>query len=245
METAFTSENVWAQARNILDERALRLLAACFARALGHGGVQKMARLSGLSRRTLSTARRELAALPAKPAGRPSGVGVRRKGSGPKTDPELRAAQKAALNELIEPHVRGDPMSPLRWTTKSLRKLSEEMAAKGFAVSHETVRTLLLEEGYTMQSCKRSHEGGDEPQTSKTPHSPCSHLQRRGILPVGESAAEGRAASCHLSLFSCLSRRALRHPAASRRMGSGRDAGGMREGRKRSSSVSLDLWKDE
>ena len=163
METAFTSENVLAQARNILDERALRLLAACFARALGHGGVQKMARLSGLSRRTLSTAKRELAALPAKPAGRPSGVGVRRKGSGPKIDPELRAAQKAALNELIEPHVRGDPMSPLRWTTKSLRKLSEEMAANGFAVSHETVRTLLLEEGYTMQSCKRSHEGGDEP----------------------------------------------------------------------------------
>ena len=153
----------WNTLRQVADERAFRLSAARAASLSGYGGIKTFAAASGLSPLTISKGISELKELPSTPPGRPSGVGVRRKGSGPKIDPELRAAQKAALNELIEPHVRGDPMSPLRWTTKSLRKLSEEMEAKGFSVSHETIRTLLLEEGYTMQSCKRSHEGGDEP----------------------------------------------------------------------------------
>ena len=126
----------WKTLRQVADERAFRLAAARAASLDGHGGIQTFADASGLSRLTISKGIGELATLPDTPPRRPSGVGVRRKGSGPKIDPQVRAAQKRALNELIEPHVRGDPMSPLRWTTKSLRKLSEEMAAKGFAVSH-------------------------------------------------------------------------------------------------------------
>ena len=157
----------WATMRQILDEKAYRLATARAAELFGHGGIRLMASLGGLSELTVAKGVKELAGLPAEAAGRPSGVGVRRKGSGPKIDPELRARQKEALNGLIEPHVRGDPMSPLRWTTKSLRKLAAEMRAKGFAVSHETLRTLLKEEGYTLQSCKRSHEGGDDPDRER------------------------------------------------------------------------------
>ena len=157
----------WATMRKILDERAYRLATARAAELFGHGGIRLMASLGGLSALTVAKGVKELSELPAKEAGRPSGVGVRRKGSGPKIDPELRARQKKALNELIEPHVRGDPMSPLRWTTKSLRKLAEEMKAKGFPASHETLRTLLKEEGYTLQSCKRALEGGDNPDRDR------------------------------------------------------------------------------
>ncbi|MBQ7252220.1 MAG: hypothetical protein IJS32_06440, partial [Kiritimatiellae bacterium] len=128
--------------------------------------------------------------------------------------------------ELIEPHVRGDPMSPLRWTTKSLRKLSEEMAAKGFAVSHETVRTLLLEEGYTMQSCKRSHEGGAKPQTSKPRilHAPTSSGTASCRWENPRPKAAPHLVTCHCSLV-CPEGRCGILP---RRGGWG--AAGMREG---------------
>jgi hypothetical protein len=92
----------------------LRLLAASCTIVHGHGGTQLMAKLSGLARRTVYSAKKELATLPDRTGKHPSGVGVRKKGSGAKIDPDLRARQKKALNGLIEPHVCGDPILPLR-----------------------------------------------------------------------------------------------------------------------------------
>lgn len=163
MNLSLATPGFWATMRQILDERALRLATARAAELFGHGGIRLMASRCGLSESTVAKGKKELATLPEKAEGRPSGVGVRRKGSGPKIDPDLRARQKEVLDGLIEPHVRGDPMSPLRWTAKSLRKLSEEMKAQGVPSSHETIRTLLKEMGYTIQSCKRALEGGDDP----------------------------------------------------------------------------------
>ena len=157
------STEYWQTARATLDERALRLTAANAAKAYGHGGIQAMSRLSGLSRQAIARGMEELEKAKEVPGKRPSGKGVRRKGSGRTIDPALRERQMKILDALIEPHVRGDPMSNLRWTTKSLRRLSGEMAAQGAPASHETVRSLLKEAGYTIQSCKRSHEEGDDP----------------------------------------------------------------------------------
>src|SRR3990172_1073751 len=98
-----------------LDERARRLFAASEARQLGHGGVSLVSRACGLSRVTITNGLRELDQAP-RPAGR-----VRRAGAGRPPiaigDPDL----PEQLEALVEPLSRGDPDSPLRWTSKSTR----------------------------------------------------------------------------------------------------------------------------
>src|SRR6478672_10941035 len=96
-----------------LDERQRRLLMGAEARALGHGGIRLVARAAGVREATVSLGVSELdsGAEPLGRARRPGGGGKR----APDVDPELRPA----LLALVEPEERGDPMSPLRWTTKS------------------------------------------------------------------------------------------------------------------------------
>jgi Rhodopirellula transposase DDE domain len=76
---------------------------------------------------------------------------ARRAGGGRKRasaqDPELLAG----LLRLVEPDERGDPMSPLRWTTKSLRHLADELTRQGHPVSAPTVGRLLRENGFSLQ----------------------------------------------------------------------------------------------
>jgi hypothetical protein len=108
-----------------LNERQRRLLLGAGARALGRGGGARMARLSGMSRPTVYAGVRELDEPP-DPHGR-----IRRPGGGPKrlrdTDPDL----VEALDRLVDPDTRGDPCSPLRWTTKSTRELAEALTTPG------------------------------------------------------------------------------------------------------------------
>jgi hypothetical protein len=114
-----------------LNERQQRLALAVEARLLGHGGVRAVAQVAGVSETTVRKGVFELEAgeVPL-PPGR-----VRRAGGGRKAaaqqDPEL----VPALLALVEPDERGDPMSPLRWTTKSLRHLAEELTRQGHPVS--------------------------------------------------------------------------------------------------------------
>ncbi len=68
-----------------------------------------------------------------------------------------------ALDALVEPESRGDPMCPLRWTTKSTRKLSEELARQGFQASHTVLRHLLPEMGYSVQAPAKTVEGASHP----------------------------------------------------------------------------------
>jgi len=140
-----------------LDERARRLLAASEARALGRGGVSLVSRACGLSRVTITKGLRELAEPPL-PAGR-----VRRPGAGrPRIDvcdPEL----VERLDELVEPLSRGDPESPLRWTSKSTRTLAAELTAAGHPVSHETVAQLLRALDYSLQGTRKTVEGAQHP----------------------------------------------------------------------------------
>src|SRR4051795_200825 len=107
--------------RPFLDERARRVWAAAEAAALGRGGVTLVARATGLARSTLYEGQRELRELgPATPPARR----VRRPGGGAKRRAEKDAGLLPALEALVDPLARGDPESPLRWTTKSTRKLA-------------------------------------------------------------------------------------------------------------------------
>ena len=140
-----------------LDERQRRLVMGAEARALGHGGIKTVARAAGTSAVTVSRGVDELEAG-GKPLGR-----TRKPGGGRKpvthTDPGLGAA----LLALVEPGSRGDPQSPLRWTTKSTRRLQAELAAAGHRVSVPTVAKLLKAEGFSLQANAKTIEGAQHP----------------------------------------------------------------------------------
>jgi transposase len=142
-------ETLWPH----LDERARRLFAAGEARALGRGGVSLVSRVCGLSRVTITKGLRELDEAPL-PAGR-----VRRKGAGRRRMEEKDPELPECLDALVEPLSRGDPESPLRWTSKSTRALAEELTTTGHPVSHETVAQLLRSLDYSLQSTRKAEEG--------------------------------------------------------------------------------------
>ena len=140
-----------------LNERARRMMAATEARQIGRGGVSIVSRACGLSRVTIAKGIRELDRPPLEP-GR-----VRRAGGGrwrlEKADPDL----PDALEHLLEPLARGDPESPLRWTSKSTRALAAELTAQKHPLSHEKVAGLLHDMGYSLQSNRKTEEGSDHP----------------------------------------------------------------------------------
>jgi hypothetical protein len=136
-----------------LDERQRRLVLGAEARELGRGGVKLVAAAAGVSPDTVAKGLRELDSGAA-PTGR-----VRRPGGGRKpvtaTDPGL----VVALEALVDPATRGDPMSALRWTSKSTRTLAAELTAQGHRVSSTTVGQLLRRAGYSLQANVKVREG--------------------------------------------------------------------------------------
>ncbi|MGH3502259.1 MAG: ISAzo13 family transposase [Nocardioidaceae bacterium] len=140
----------------LLDERQRRCWLGVEARAVGRGGVSLVARATGASRSTVSAAVRELSdQAMAAPAGR-----VRRAGAGRPAVTANDPALVAALETLVDPATRGDPMSPLRWTSKSTRTLAAELAGQGHPVGERTVAKLLHGAGYSLQGARKTREGG-------------------------------------------------------------------------------------
>src|SRR5437762_8180149 len=140
-----------------LDERQRRLLMGAEARSLGHGGIRLAARAAGVREATVSLGVAELA----------SGAGrlgrARRPGGGRKRAAGLDRGLRPALLALVEPEERGDPMSPLRWTTKSTRNLAAELTRQGHKVGADTVGDLLREEGFSLQGNAKTIEGAQHP----------------------------------------------------------------------------------
>src|SRR5712692_7605383 len=140
-----------------LDERQRRLVMGAEARALGHGGIRLVARAAGVREATVSLGVGELDAG-AEPLGR-----ARRPGGGRKRAADLDPGLRPALLALVEPDERGDPMSPLRWTTKSTRNLAAELTRQGHRVGADTVGDLLREEGFSLQGNAKTIEGRRHP----------------------------------------------------------------------------------
>jgi transposase len=142
-----------------LNERQRRLLLATEARLLGHGGVRAVAGIAGVSETTVRRGVAELVAgADSLPAGR-----VRAPGGGRKRVEEHDPQVTAVLLTLVEPDERGDPQSPLRWTTKSLRHLAQELTRLGYRVSAPTVGRLLKREGFSLQVNVKTLEGVQHP----------------------------------------------------------------------------------
>ncbi len=140
-----------------LNERQRRLLAGVAARALGPGGISLVARATGVSRPTVHKALGEL-----KETG-DGGGRVRRSGGGRKRLRDLDPALMPALEALVSPDTRGDPMSPLRWTCKSTGQLARALTEAGHPVSADVVGDLLHEAGYSLQSNLKTREGLQHP----------------------------------------------------------------------------------
>jgi hypothetical protein len=135
-----------------LTERQRRLLLGAAARALGYGGVSRVARLADASRPTVRRGAAELD-QPVDPRGRI------RQHDGPKRRRDTDPGLLQALDRLVDPDTRGDPESPLRWTCKSTRELAEALTAQGHPVSDDTVGRLLREQGYRLQRTVKTLEG--------------------------------------------------------------------------------------
>lgn len=142
----------------VLTERSRRLWAATEARALGHGGIATVERATGISRSTIVRGIRELASGDTLRLER-----ARRPGGGRKRATEKDATLSKNLEALVEPTASGDPNSPLRWTSKSVRRLAEELRAMGHAVSHRLVADLLHASGYSLQANRKTREGPQHP----------------------------------------------------------------------------------
>jgi transposase len=140
-----------------LNEKQRRLILAAEARSLGHGGISRVARASGISRATIQKALQEVN-RPDTPPDR-----IRRAGGGRKKTRDRDPSLLADLEALVNPDTRGDPMSPLRWTCKSTRQLAEALNQHGHQVSEHIVRDLLHEAGYSLQANAKTLEGSRHP----------------------------------------------------------------------------------
>ena len=141
-----------------LDEKARRLTLGAVARAAGDGGIGAVARLTGASWQTVADGAAELASGQVAPSGR-----VRRPGAGRKKLAETDPGLLPALLALVEDSSRGDPESPLMWTTRSVKHLSDELTAQGHACSPQTAWRLLREQGFSTQANAKVTEGRRHP----------------------------------------------------------------------------------
>ncbi len=160
-----------------LDERMRRLWGAAQAQAIGHGGITKVQEATGMSRPCITRGMKDLATSPL------SAGAVRQPGGGRKRVTEHDPALLAALDALIDPTQRGDPMRGLRWTCKSTRKLAKELATHGHAVSHTTVAEELHLQQYSLQGNRKTQEGASHPDRNAQflyIHETASAVQQRG-----------------------------------------------------------------
>ena len=151
----------YKQLRDHLDERARRLWAAAEAGAIGRGGVSAVHRATGMARSTIEQGLHDMAESSLRTAakGSPKRTRWRAPGGGRKRTSEVDATLLKDLETLVHSGARGDPMSPLRWTCKSVRKLAAELQAMSHSTSHRMVAAMLHAEGYSLQANLKTKEG--------------------------------------------------------------------------------------
>lgn len=154
-----TIEAKYATLSPYMDERTRRIWAAVEAQSLGWGGVSRVAEATGMSRATIYAGVQELESLSQTPNEVMPPWQIRFAGGGRKRIEQTNEGILEDLESLLDPVTRGDPESPLRWTTKSTNKLASELKLRGHAVSARTVYTLLKDLGYSLQSHRKTLEG--------------------------------------------------------------------------------------
>lgn len=148
-----------------LDERLKRQYLAAEAEALGRGGIKEISQLTGMHRNTISSGLKELRSESGgaqEDAGSVCVSRIRQQGGGRKSILETQPGIEAALEKLVDGDSFGNPENPLRWTTKSLRNLADELDKEGFRASHMTVGLLLEKMGFSLQVNQKMKQVGKE-----------------------------------------------------------------------------------
>lgn len=156
-----SSEKIWMKVLGTLNEYQARLFVAERALDLGRGGITRLARLTGMSRVTITQGVKDLsgaARLRSASSGR-----VRNPGGGRKKVEDGDPALMGRLKEIVEETTAGDPMSPLKWTSKSTRTIALELTRSGHPVSSVTIGRCLEDMGYTLQANVKTREGAQHP----------------------------------------------------------------------------------
>jgi len=159
LETADAISAKYKALQEELDERGRRIWAAIEANSLGRGGIKTVSRATGLAESTIRIGRREIHEGTRAQAAR----NIRKKGGGRKALAKMDSSILKALEALVDPISRGDPMSPLRWTCKSTRQLARELSTAGHPISHTKVGQLLADLKYSLQSTRKRMEGKSHP----------------------------------------------------------------------------------
>jgi len=149
--------------RPVMDERLTRLWAGAEADAIGPGGIAIVVEATGMSRTTVRTGRDELRGG----VSSTDVVKVRRPGGGRTAIEVTTPAIVDALEQLVDPVTRGDPESPLRWTSKSTRTLAAQLGEAGYTVSPQKVGQLLHASGYSLQGTHKTLEGSSHPDRNE------------------------------------------------------------------------------
>ena len=144
---------------SMMHEKLKRRWAACEALALGRGGLSAVAAATGMSRVTIRKGIREVEQVFPDLASRIAGERIRRPGAGRPRITVRDSIIESDLKRLIDPATRGEPTSPLLWTSKSTRKLAKELQQRGHRVSYRTVARLLRNMGYSLQANRKMREG--------------------------------------------------------------------------------------
>ena len=145
-----------------LSEKQKRIFLSVEAKYFGYGGVTKVSRISGVSRMLLTQGIKEL--------DKKIDISIdrsRKSGGGRKKVIEKYPEAKKLIKQIIEPHIRGEPESALQWTSKSLRKISQELKLKDCPISHRAVGEILKSEGFSLMANSKTNEGGKHPDRNK------------------------------------------------------------------------------
>ena len=144
----------------LLNEKQRRIYLASEAIAMGRGGITEVSRVSGISRSVITAGIKDIRECNADVLS--IEAPIRRKGAGRKPITETQPGIKTALEKLVSDSTFGDPMSPLLWTTKSLRNLADELVSEGFQIGYRKVGYLLEEMGYSLQKNQKMNQVGEE-----------------------------------------------------------------------------------
>jgi hypothetical protein len=146
----------------LMDERMRRQWAATEVKAFGRGGLQAVSTAIRMSPNTIRKGMHELSARKENP-GETISTRLRKPGGGRKRSSENDPELTKKLMSLVDPMTRGDPMSPLLWTCLSTTNLADALTGQGHPVSPRTVGRLLNEDGYSLQSNRKTKEGKSHP----------------------------------------------------------------------------------
>ncbi len=145
-----------------LNEAQKRLYLASEAEALGRGGISAVSEAAGVSRMTITTGMKELSEGRYEGVPGEAGHRIRKEGAGRKSIEETQPGISAALENCMDGSTLGDPQSLLKWTTKSLRNLEEELKREGFSVGYRKIGYMLKEMGYSLHLNQKMDQVGSK-----------------------------------------------------------------------------------